>query len=81
MLLLSLINHHCILWESASECERRWKGIELTDVTPVPDKPKTVTSESPPVNVKEDEIESEAVPNLLDLTDGEPNTTNHILKG
>ena len=46
----------------------------------MPEKPKTVTIESPPVNVKEDEIESEDVPKIKDLTDGEPNPTNHILK-
>ena len=46
----------------------------------MPENSKIVTVESPPVNVKEDEIESEDVPKIRDLTDWEPNPTNHIRK-
>ena len=52
------------------ESEADPKITYLTDVSPVSEKPKIVTLKSPPVYVKEYEIESEDVPKIRDLTDG-----------
>ena len=48
------------------ESEAVPKVTYLTNVSPVSEKPKIVTLESPPVNVKEYEIESEDVPKIRD---------------